>query len=78
MQMGEKRDWQSVKLPRHAGQPEQRFPARRADNTSASRVGSVVMRVGSVVMRVGSVDMRVRSVVMRVGSVVMALLHESG
>jgi hypothetical protein len=32
MQMGERRDWQSVKLPRQAGQPEQRFPARSTEN----------------------------------------------
>jgi hypothetical protein len=29
MQMGERRDWQSVKLPRQAGQPEQRFACQR-------------------------------------------------
>jgi len=37
MQMGERSDWQSVELPRQAGQPEQRFPAR-----GTSRMGRVV------------------------------------
>jgi hypothetical protein len=42
MQMGERRDWQSVKLPRQAGQPEQRFPSRGTDNVCTSRMGRVI------------------------------------
>jgi len=42
MQMGERRDWQSVKLPRQAGQAEQHFPARVKDNVCTSRMGRVI------------------------------------
>jgi len=42
MQMGERRDWQSVELSRQAGQPEQRFPARGTNNVRTSRMVRVI------------------------------------